>query len=103
MTHSSLQKKKKLFKFSRNKQFINISEIIIPRAKRDKDGKRIYDKLYYCPYCGKGDYKLPQHLEKCHSDEPAVKKTINTKDKKERKFELERLRHLGNFHHNMKV
>ena len=78
--------------------------ITIPRAKKCADGKRIYDKEYYCPFCLKTCLKLWRHYLKFHSDEDAVKKIIAEKGNRERrKRELERLRNLGSFYHNMKV
>ena len=82
--------------------------VTIPRSNKNKDGKRIYDKNQYCPVCCKADQKMARHLTTAHKNDERIKSllSLNVKipaEKKERQNQLDELRFLGNFHHNMKV
>ena len=65
-------------------------------------GKRVYDKLHFCLYCGKGYQRIARHIQNIHHDEDEVKclKKLNSKEKS---LKLDELRGRGDFHKNMKV
>ena len=77
-------------------------EIIIPRTVKSRSGKRIYDKVHHCPYCGEAFAKISRHIQKVHKtvEEVAELVKLPTKDKK---LKLDLLRFKGSFVKNMKV
>ena len=62
-------------------------------------------KSHCCYVCQKFVQKIPRHMETAHSDVPEVARILSLpKNKKdEREHEMERLRLLGNFEHNLQV
>jgi hypothetical protein len=70
----------------------------------EKDGRRVYDKKNSCYYCKKEFGKLGRHLFQVHKNEKEVEKIIAL-DKNDRmcQLEIDKLCHLGNFNHNLKV
>ena len=80
----------------------------IPTANKSDSGKRIYDKLQYCLFCGSVQHKLATHLQHKHGDEADVIEINKLKieiaeERKKRLILFEKLRHRGNFHRNMKI
>ena len=73
-------------------------------AKKTGNNTRIYDKRQACYYCKKLYLKIARHYQTVHAKESEVVKALGYPMKSaERKMELERLRLLGNFHHNIQV
>ena len=67
-------------------------------------GRRIYDKIFACFYCGKIFCKMSEHLLSVHGDEKAVKDIESLPlGSRKRKDAFEKLRLKGNFVNNMKV
>lgn len=78
--------------------------VTVQSSSKTVDGGRVYDKKHACFFCGKEFFKIARHLENCHSKESEVVKALSySAGCKERKLELEKIRLLGNFHHNRKV
>ena len=74
------------------------------RAKRKEDNRRQYDKKHACYYCGKLDGKIARHYLTHHKNEEDVARALGLEVKSpERKAILEKLRCLGDFHHNKNV
>lgn len=68
------------------------------------EGKRTYDKIYYCMYCRSAlKLKIKRHLETKHQDESEVKELMQEPDKKKQGQKLTYLRNLGNHLHNTEV
>ena len=73
-------------------------------ARKTGHNTRIYDKRQACYYCKKLYPKIARHYQAVHAKESEVVKALAFPVKStERKRELERLRLLGNFHHNTEV
>lgn len=69
-----------------------------------KDDKRVYDKKNSCYYCSKEYPKIARHLQHVHGKQSEVAEALGfKKGRLERKKQLEKLRLMGNFLHNMKV
>ena len=78
------------------------------KKTQPQDGKkqqRVYDKRNVCLYCEKRiEVKIGRHYLSCHADEPQVAQiSVLPITSKERKAQLELLRHRGNFYHNERV
>ena len=76
--------------------------VTIPRPVKGANGKRIYDKMHWCVYCGKPQLKIGRHLREKHKDEDDVKE-LERIENKSRKMKLDLLRYRGDFHQNMKI
>ena len=74
----------------------------MPRAVKGLNGKRVYDKLHYCLFCGKGQQRIARHLQEQHSGEDEIK-ALQSLKAKDKSLKLDELRGKGDFHHNMKV
>ena len=73
-------------------------------ARKTGHNTRIYDKRQACYYCKKLYPKIARHYQAVHAKESEVVKALAFPVKStERKRELEKLRLLGNFHHNTEV
>ena len=78
--------------------------VVITCVKKKEGNARVYDKRQACFFCEKLYAKISRHLERQHSDESEVAKAFaHPRSSKERKKALEKLRLLGNFHHNLRV
>ena len=76
----------------------------IPKAKTTVHNTRLYDKKQACFYCSKLYPKIARHYTTVHVNEKEVIKGLAyPKKSKERKKQLEKLRLMGNYHHNLKV
>lgn len=64
---------------------------------------RVYDKKFYCLYCGEPKCKLKDHILAKHHDEEDVAKFNTESTKKEKDKIYEKIRNLGNHLHNIKV
>ncbi|XP_066928482.1 uncharacterized protein [Clytia hemisphaerica] len=85
----------------------NDQEIVvnIPRSRKTKEGKRIYDKVQYCLYCQGEVGNIGRHLRSCKKADKSVIKPLldpDTSKTEKDKLYLE-LRGRGNFYHNIKV
>ena len=68
------------------------------------DNIRVYDNKHACYYCGALSSKIARHYSFKDRNECDVKVADEFPiDSKERKCHLEKLRLLGNYHHNMSV
>lgn len=76
--------------------------ITVPRTLKGQSGQRIYDKLHYCLFCGKGEQKIARHLQNIHKNEEEVK-NLKQLDTKFRQLKLQELRGRGDFYKNMKT
>ena len=73
-------------------------------AQTSRDKKRVYDKRQACYYCGTLFSKIARHYELKHHSEREVAIALSfNKGSPERKRHLEKLRLLGNYHHNLTV
>ena len=73
-------------------------------AQKNEHKNRIYDKRQACYYCGKLCAKIARHLEVKHGNENEVAIALSfKKGSPRRKKHFEKLRHLGNYHHNLTV
>ena len=73
-------------------------------AKTTGKRARIYDKRQSCYYCRKIVCKVARHYQTVHAKEKEVAKALKfRKNSNDRKKELERLRLLGNYQHNLRV
>ena len=73
-------------------------------VQRNENKTRIYDKRQACYYCGKLFSKIARHYEQKHESEREVMIALSfNKGSPNRKKHLEKLRLLGNYHHNLTV
>ena len=73
-------------------------------AQKNEHKNRIYDKRQACYYCGKLCAKSSKHLEVKHGNEKEVAIALSfKKGSPGRKKHFEKLRHLGNYYHNLTV
>ena len=84
-------------------QYWFLFSVKVPVYHATDEGKRVYDKRQACYFCGDLIIKIARHYEKAHSDEIRIQKILGASDKDERKKELERIRNMGNFNHNLKI
>lgn len=78
--------------------------VSVMTLKKREDGRRLYDKTFYCTFCSKPYRKMARHLESKHKNESAVARAIAfPKGSKERKIQLALLRNKGNRLHNSDV
>lgn len=83
---------------------IIIISVSLRCAQTSKDKKRVYDKRQACYYCGTLQFKIARHYELKHQSEREVAIALSfNKGSTERKRHLEKLRLLGNYHHNLTV
>lgn len=77
----------------------------VDRASKNMNGKHKLDKKQACYYCHKTLLKIGRHLQECHKKEMEVQKIAALKERKNPTYltELEKLKCLGNFNHNIKV
>ena len=63
----------------------------------------MYDKLLACLYCGKLlKHRIVEHLNAKHSNEIEVAKAL-AKSGKQRAHAIEKLKHKGNYKHNINI
>ncbi|XP_023821816.1 uncharacterized protein LOC110013576 isoform X1 [Oryzias latipes] len=80
------------------------ASVVVMTLKKKEDGRRLYDKTFYCVFCSKPFKKISRHLQSKHKDKPEVSKAfLCPKGSKERKIQLSLLRNKGNRIHNNKV
>ncbi|KAL7842719.1 hypothetical protein SRHO_G00244080 [Serrasalmus rhombeus] len=78
--------------------------VVVNAVRRKCDGRRAYDKKHYCLFCLKPFSKMARHLQYVHSSEREVAIACSfPKGSKQRKMQLDNLRHRGNFVHNASV
>ena len=83
---------------------IIIISVSLRCAQTSEDKKRVYDKRQACYYCGTLLSKIARHYELKHQSEREVAIAFSfNKGSTERKKHLEKLRLLGNYHHNLTV
>ena len=71
--------------------------------RENGDRKRKFDKRQSCYYCGKLHSKISQHYVVCHPTEQLVAEILKYPPGMSKNELMEKLRHLGNYHHNLKV
>jgi hypothetical protein len=86
-----------------SKANIYFSLVTVPIYKKKDDGARTYDRRHACYFCGSLDSKVSRHWGKAHKDEVEVARIQAISDKVLKDKEHERLRHMGDFSHNIKV
>ena len=59
------------------------------------DGRRKFDKKFFCLYCEKPVSKIPRHLVKIHFNEAAVIDFVHEKDPALKDAKMAKLRNLG--------
>ncbi|KAL3854014.1 hypothetical protein ACJMK2_013298 [Sinanodonta woodiana] len=75
----------------------------VQRVQKKECGNRIYDKVLACLYCGKLlKHKIVEHLNAKHCNETEVAKAL-AKSGKLRAHAIEKIKHMGNYKHNIKV
>ena len=73
-------------------------------AQKSEFNRRVYDKKQACFYCGVLVSKIARHYELKHMAEKEVAIALSfNKGSPSRKKHLEKLRLLGNYHHNLTV
>ncbi|XP_068746319.1 uncharacterized protein [Montipora capricornis] len=73
-------------------------------AQKSEFNRRVYDKKQACFYCGVLVSKIARHYELKHMTEKEVAIALSfNKGSPSRKKHLEKLRLLGNYHHNLTV
>ena len=73
-------------------------------VQRNKNKTRTYDKRQACYYCEKVYSKIARHYVQQHKRERDVRIALSFhKGSPNRKKQLEKLRLLGNYHHNLRV
>ena len=80
----------------------------IPRALKNGNNQRIYNKVHYCYFCSKDDQKIGRHLTTDHKTEAEIIDILalgltSKEGKKKRRQLLDDIRRRGDFQHNMKV
>ena len=81
-----------------------IISVSVRCAQTNEDQKRVYDKKQACYYCGNLCSKIARHYEQKHQSEREVTIALSfNKGSPSRKVHLEKLRLLGNYHHNLTV
>ena len=70
-------------------------------AKTNNDGKRKYDKVTYCKYCGKAEKKITVHLRQHKNEKEVAEYFASTEIKRQQLITL--IRNKGNHIHNYKV
>lgn len=69
-----------------------------------KVAKRIWDKVNYCIFCGKGSKGLARHLQQAHKTEIEVKEALSFPLRSEERRQIwKKLLHKGNYAHNQKI
>ena len=78
---------------------------VLVRCTQKTEGQgRVYDKKQACYYCGKLLCKIARHYEQKHPSEREVAIALSfNKGSPTRKKQLEKLRLMGNYHHNVTV
>ena len=70
---------------------------------KTQGSKRVYDKQHCCYFCNKMVAKIGRHyLGDQHKNEPLVERFLSLPKGKARQKELDRLRLMGNYYHNIK-
>ncbi|KAK0150502.1 hypothetical protein N1851_008399 [Merluccius polli] len=74
------------------------------KMSSNKEHQRIYDKKNYCLYCEKPFAKLTRHLKQKHADMVEVAKALaHGQGSTQHRLLLEKIRNMGNYHHNCSV
>lgn len=76
---------------------------MVSNAKKDKDGRRVYDKRHACLFCGTLVSKLARHVKSSHKGEEVVGKCLALNNQKDIKDMWSTIRRKGDFLHNSKV
>nr|XP_029514840.1 uncharacterized protein LOC115128846 isoform X2 [Oncorhynchus nerka] len=80
------------------------TKMTVSTCSMTDDGKRKWDKKYFCLYCNEPHHKIARHLERMHAEEAAVAHAISfPKLSKIRSLLLDQLRNKGNYLHNLEV
>ena len=83
---------------------LSIISVSLRCVQRNKNKTRTYDKRQACYYCKKLYSKIARHYEQRHKREREVRIALSFhKGSPNRKKQLEKLRLLGNYHHNLRV
>ena len=86
------------------RQSSSIVSVSLRCVQRNEHKTRVYDKKQACYYCGKLCSKIARHYEQKHQSEREVVFALSfSKGSPSRKKHLEKLRLLGNYHHNSTV
>ncbi|XP_014020241.2 uncharacterized protein isoform X2 [Salmo salar] len=80
------------------------TKMTVSTCSTTDDGKRKWDKKYFCLYCNEPHHKIARHLERMHAEEAAVAHAVSfPKLSKIRSLLLDQLRNKGNYLHNLEV
>ena len=83
---------------------LSIISVSLRCVQRNKNKTRTYDKRQACYYCKKLYLKIARHYKQQHEREREVRIALSfPKGSSNRKKQLEKLRLLGNYHHNLRV
>lgn len=74
-----------------------------PVAQTNNQSRRIYDKKYFCIFCGNLYCKLTRHLVNIHSNEKEVMAYRMASDKLVKENILTKIRNTGAYKHNSEV
>ena len=53
--------------------YFKILLLAVARSHKDKEQRRVYDKKYYCAFCGKAQARIARHLESKHTKQDEIK------------------------------
>ncbi|KAJ8315575.1 hypothetical protein KUTeg_007725 [Tegillarca granosa] len=81
---------------------VNNKKIILQSNTAYVNGERVSDKEHACVFCKELDKRISRHLWNVHKKEKAIKKLFDLSEKETSK-ELDRLRLLGDYNHNIEV
>lgn len=76
-------------------QLPDLQNVVVMSTNNYEDGRRKFDKKYFCLYCEKSVSKMPRHLVKLHYTEAAVIDFVHEKDPLLKDAKLAKLRNLG--------
>ena len=83
---------------------LSLISVSLRCVQRNKNKTRSYDKRQACYYCQKLYSKIARHYVQQHDREREVRIALSfPKGSPNRKKHLEKLRLLGNYHHNLRV
>lgn len=78
--------------------------VYVDPVVKTQHGARRYNKKHYCLYCCQEVQKMSRHLLRKQSDKVEVAKAFSfSKNSKERRIQLDRIRNKGNYQHNFDI
>ena len=101
-TNKSISPSQSLTSTSTNSLNCGSIEVSFVDRTTGKKG-RLFDRRQACKYCSKLHSNISQHLKACHSNESDVTEVLKYPPGFSRNILLDKIRHEGNFNHNINV